>query len=166
MTEAYQAIENGVKAILDGMTDYFNTGTITQGDYSSVLDKDSTKGAGAVLTPGDFEDLGGFSATSHKLWIVNLDLFQKYKPGTIGETAALAAPASFNNFKILRGAVIETLEKYPTLNGVDNVTSVVVSGDGDPTYVIQRGTTIVTHITQSLRVAVTKLTPITGGEYV
>lgn len=164
MTEAYQAVENGVKAILDGMTSYFNTGFVTQGDYS-VLDKGSTKGAAAVLTPGDFEDLGGWDSTSQKLWVVNLDLFQQYRPGTIGETATTASPASFNNFKVLRGAVIETLEKYPTLNGVDNVTNVSVSGDGDPTYVTQKDTSVITHIVQTLRISVVKNTPITGGEY-
>lgn len=157
---SYDTIVARIQLLLQGLTSQFpTTDLVTIGDYRKMDSGLDPSKALAVLVPGNFDSDGAAAYQDYKHWDVLLDIFKKY---------GQAREQTVANFTAMRDAIIEHLDKYPTLNALSGVSQVRVTGEEDPNDVLQKGAgeqVGPTFITQRLRITVTQRVSLTGGEY-
>lgn len=151
---SYDTVEAALETLLVAMPE-FSASTVSRGDYR-VLDSGSSDLI--VLTPGPFEQDGVGQAGARKsirLWSILADLFRKYEDDA----------TTWAGFIATRDAVIDNIEKYPTLNNVAGLTLVAMEAPGDPIEVFDEDDNGPFFVFQRIRVAVTERVDLSGGEY-
>jgi hypothetical protein len=159
---SYENVIDRIQLLLQGLTTYFiETGDVTIGDDSRL---DRGKECVAVLWPANFNSDEAENYQSTKYWQTKIDLFVRF--------GAKGSPATVDKFIQLRDAVITKLDQYPTLNGIDGVTQIVITGEDEPLPVYQKSKsgsvseTGPAFLMQTLIVTVTQRVALSGGEYV
>ncbi|MGH9158200.1 MAG: hypothetical protein ACRD1K_20720 [Acidimicrobiales bacterium] len=153
---SYVTVETRVQSLLQGITGTFPVAaSVSRGDYRVL---DSGEASLAVLTPGNFDEgrvgQGGAQIVERE-WHVLIDLFRKY----------LDDGTSWQNFAADRDAVLQELERRPTLNSLDGIVGVALSADSDPGEVFDENDNGPFFIWQRIRIQTMERADVTGGEY-
>jgi hypothetical protein len=152
-TQGYAQCEDALQTILQGVSGL--TGLVTKSDYSPF---DNGTAQFVVLQPDDFDGGGSDSVdrAAHS-WSILVEVYQKYT----GETETMT------HFRALRQAIIDELEKYPTLNNAPGVLARSYASEGGVVDVTDRkNTEIVYYKMQTIRVTVVQeVTDIVSGEF-
>lgn len=153
MTDYYGICEAGLKTILEGVTGL--SGNVTLSDYRPLEDGDLQF---VVLQPDSFDSGEGQSwAMEFKNWNIIAEVFQRYT----------SESETMTNFRTLRSNIINAVQKYPTLNQVDGVVGVTVTGEGGIRDITDAGnSSIIYYRMQTIRFVIRQqIDDVTGGEY-
>ncbi len=156
---SYDAIEERLQLLLQGLTTQFpapvspNTTAVTRGDWR-VIDSGADKMA--ILHPGVETEGDSMSAGSvERTWSAHLDLIKRYLDD--GTTAV--------NFEKMRDAVLQHLQKYPSLNGLAGVQAVgQINAEGDPFYIYDKDGAGPFFYAQTFSIPVTAIETVTIAE--
>jgi hypothetical protein len=111
---SYGTTEARVQSLLQGLTSVFTQAAhVTRGDW---LVLDSGADAVAVLFPGEFSEGAMVREASSFQWTVNIDLFVRF------------TNTAWSDFTTKRDAILQHLQKYPTLNFLTNANRNAMSG--------------------------------------
>ena len=153
---SYATIEARVKLLLEGLTGIFpETKLVSRGDYREL---DSGASTIAVLIPGAFLQDGvaqGGARKSVRDWSVLIDLYRKY----------LDEGTTWTDFEADRDAILEELEKYPSLNSLPGIVRVQIQADADPGEIDDEDNQGPFFVWQRLRVTVVERADLSGGEF-
>jgi hypothetical protein len=153
VTHSYDVVETALQTILQGVSGLSTS--VKLSDYS-LLDNGTAQFI--VLQPDSFDsDQNDAWGRDVKHWNILAEVFQKYTKET----------ETMTNFRSLRTAIINELEKYPTLNNAAGVLGRTFSGEGGVINVTDKNNpTLIYYKMQTFRVVVTQeVTDITGGEF-
>lgn len=152
-TQNFDTCEDALLAILNGVSGL--VGLVTKSDYSPF---DNGAEKFIVLQPDAF-DSGGSDIQDRMVyqWDILAEVYLKYT----NETQTMTA------FRALRTAILNELEKYPTLNNASGVLSRTFASEGGVLDVTDRtNNTIVYYKMQTIRISVVQeVTDITSGEF-
>lgn len=141
MSDNYTICELAVKNIVAGLTTYFETGSVTLGDFSPL---DGGFDRVAVLSPGGFTSERGTMSSNLRGWTINIDIFQRFE----------GSADTYTTFKAMRAAIIDALDTARNLPAVGDVADVNVSARSEPSMVSKQGTNTLTHLVQALQVTI------------
>lgn len=152
-THNYDVCEDALLTILEGVSGL--SGKVKKSDYSLF---DDGTAEFVVLQPDTFD--GGDSDIQDRMvptWDILAEVYVKYT----NETGTMTA------FRALRKAIVNELEKYPTLNNATGVLSRTFRSEGGVVDVTDRtNTAIVYYKMQTIRVSVVQeVTSIVSGEF-
>jgi len=116
---SYVTAENALITILTGLAG-FSTANVKAGDYR-CLKAGITKAI--VLQPGPFTHNSQANQYLRTQWTINIELYIPFG----GEMSTVAS-----NIRTVRQAVIDHIDKYPTLNGASGVVLALLQGAGEP----------------------------------
>jgi hypothetical protein len=151
---SFSTVEAAVQTLLQAVTGTFDrTADVTRGNFR-VLDDGSAPYA--VLMPGEFEKRPyGGARQEITLWTGYIWLFEKYvDDGT-----------SYTSMEATREAVLDQLEKYPTLNFLTGIVKFRVSSGGEVTEVYDENKNGPFFLMQALKYEANEVTATSGGEY-
>ena len=137
---------------------YFtNTAELKAVDVGSFQMLDKGVRFAAVLLPGKFDNESNSGNSLHRDDVL-VDLFARYDKD---------AATNWDNFTSFRDAIVQQLEGYPSLNGLDGVQQVLISADEDPVPVTKSKSPEMgpIFIVQRLRLTVSQRVALTTGEY-
>lgn len=151
---SYEAVEGRAQSLLQLLTSMFATSAqVTRGDWGVL---DSGVDRSAVLYPGAFEQRGsGSNGSVVYIWTVQLDLFQRWQA---------TDAATISAFIALRDAVIQHLQKYPSLNGLAGVYAVGNIAGGETIYLFESENSGPFSMKETLVIPVTDLVTVTLAE--
>jgi hypothetical protein len=152
-THNYDVCENALQTILQGVSGL--SSLVLKSDYSPY---DNGAAQFIVLQPDTFDS--GDSDIQDRMvytWDILVEVYQKYTSET----------ETMMNFRALRKAILNELEKYPTLNNALGVLSRTYAGAGGLVDVSDRNNVeIVYYKMQTIRVTVIQeVTSIVSGEF-
>jgi len=149
-TQGYDQCETALQTILQGVSGM--SSLVKLSDYTPFDDGETRF---IVLQPDDF-DSGDSDAEDRMVysWSILVELFQKFTNET----------ETMTNFRAFRKAVINELEKYPTLNNATGVLSRTFASEGGIPDVKDKDALL--YRMQTIRVTVVQeVTSITNGEF-
>ena len=152
-TQGYDQCETALQTILQGVSGL--TSLVKKSDYSPF---DNGTAQFIVLQPDTFDS--GESDIQDRMvyvWDILTEVYQKYTNET----------DTMTNFRALRKAIVNELEKYPTLDNAAGVLERTFASEGGIVDVTDRqNDSIVYYKMQTIRVKVTQeVTSITSGEF-
>jgi len=116
---SYSTCENALETIIKQVTGY-SIANVTKGDYR-ILGHGVSKAV--VLVPGAFTRNAAAESWLRTAWIANIEL---YVPFT-GDISTIAS-----SIRTERQAIIDEVDKYPTLNSATGVVLARITGGGEP----------------------------------
>lgn len=150
----YASVEARVQSLLQGLTTVFaQTSQVTRGDWK-VLDA-GYRFCAVVFDQGNFNEGEAYTAGANEyVWNLNIELFQRYLDDSTTRTL----------FAQNRDAVIQHLQKYPSLNGLDGIHAVGKISGGALTEVFSKDGAGPFFISQILTIPITELITVTIAE--
>jgi hypothetical protein len=111
---SYASTEERIQTLLQGLTSVFaTTAQVTRGDWRPL---DTGIATLAVLYPGEFREAGMTRHSSSFHWTINLEFFLRF------------SNTAYTDFGSKRDAILQHLQKYPTLNVLGNANREETSG--------------------------------------
>jgi hypothetical protein len=150
---SYTLVQSAVQTILRATSELADADVTLADD--SILDKGSSNLA--IIYPGPFADEHAGQNRHLYAWTVYVDLFQRISGS---ETTAWAS------FQGLRLSVISALAVRPNLGqATAEIIAVTISAGDDVQYLYDKAGSGPHYLTQRLRVEVTEIIDLSGGDY-